>query len=354
VNNMTKLVIRVDGDSGNEAGMGHVFRSLAYARMLGAKIPDLDIQFLMRSFPEGIQKVAENGYSITTLPPRPNADNYRESLQRLKPDVLIIDTLGSTDELIDAARKCSSLIITLDDLSQSARNSDIIINGIVWATQWLPDKLETARVYQGVEYLQLREQFTIANQTSREISPSIHTILISTGGADGREFTLQLMNAVAGLNFELDVDVNVIIGPAFMSKPPVEQTERLKTNRVKFHLIENTKKMAELLLQSDLALITGGTVMFESAACGTPAIITCSYEHQVPQADWFAGRGIVRNLGYFPGAVDTARVIKEIAHLNNNFDTRKQMSTAGKIAVDGKGLFRVTEIIRKEINARLN
>jgi UDP-2,4-diacetamido-2,4,6-trideoxy-beta-L-altropyranose hydrolase len=354
MSSMTKLVIRVDGDSGNEAGMGHVFRSLAYARMLGGKIPNADIQFLMRSFPEGIQKVAENGYSITTLPPKPNANNYRESLQRLNPDALIIDTLGSTDELIDAARECSSLIITLDDLSQSARNSDIIINGIVWATQWLPDKFETARVYQGVEYLQLREQFTVANQTRREISSSIHAILISTGGADGREFTPQLMNAVAGLNFEQDIDVNVIIGPAFVSKSYVEKADQLKINRVRFHFIENTKEMAELLLQSDLALITGGTVMFESVACGTPAIIACSYEHQVPQADWFASRGIVSNLGYFPGPVDTARVVKEIVHLENNFDVRKQMSISGRTAVDGEGLFRVTEIICKEISARLN
>ena len=77
---MTKLVIRVDGDSGNEAGMGHVFRSLAYARILGEHIPNLEILFLMRSFIEGIQKVAENGYSIATLPPKPTTDEYRKSL----------------------------------------------------------------------------------------------------------------------------------------------------------------------------------------------------------------------------------------------------------------------------------
>jgi UDP-2,4-diacetamido-2,4,6-trideoxy-beta-L-altropyranose hydrolase len=351
---MTKLVIRVDGDSGNEAGMGHVFRSLAYARILGEHIPNLEILFLMRSFIEGIQKVAENGYSIATLPPKPTTDEYRKSLHHLKPDVLIIDTLGSSDELIDAARELPSCIITLDDLSQSARKSDIIINGIVWATQWLPDKTESARIYQGIEYLQLREQFSVANQTSREISPTIHNILISTGGADGREFTPQLMEAVSKLNFEHEVNVNVIIGPAFMNKSLAEQSNQLITDRVKFYLIENRQDMADLLLQSDLALITGGTVMFESAACGTPAIITCSYEHQVPQADWFARRNIVRNLGYFPGPVDIERVTEEIICLADDLDARKRMSSLGKVVVDGKGLSRVKEIICKEINARLN
>lgn len=346
---MAKLVIRVDGDSGRESGMGHVYRSLAYARLLLAKRPGVDIYFLMRNFPEGILKVKQEGHHILTLPITPSIRDYRRCLQQLRPKVLVIDTLGSTEEIIQAAREHSAAIISLDDLNPSAYKADIIINGILWATEWLPNRQGEAYIYQGIEYLQLREQFADANRVNREISPMIQEILISTGGADGREFTPQLIEAIAGINFKHNIKVNVIVGPAFKKKASIEKSIRSNSGKSKFNIIENTQEMARLLLKADLALVTGGTVMFESVACGTPSIVLCSYEHQVPQADWFATQGAIRNLGYFPISVDAKRVGEEITKLHSRPELRYQMSMKGKAIVDAKGIYRVVDIINKQL-----
>jgi spore coat polysaccharide biosynthesis predicted glycosyltransferase SpsG len=345
---MTTLVVRVDGDSGKSSGMGHVYRSLAYVGLLLKRQPSLNICFLMRSFPEGIAKVQQEGYAVLTLPIEPTLGDFNHYLQKLKPRVLVIDTLGSSVEIIQAARQNpSTRIITLDDLNETAYEADIIINGILWATQWLPNRRGYARIYQGIEYLELRTQFTDANASYREIAPNIQRILISTGGADDRNFTPQLIDIVAGVPFEHEVMVNVIVGPAFKNKALMKECIEGKNGRPSFSVIENPHEMARFFLQADLALVTGGTVMFESVACGTPTIVLCSYEHQVPQATWLADKDVIENLGFFPNSIEGKKLEPAITAIDHNIDRRRHMCLKGKAIIDAKGIYRVVGIIEQ-------
>ena len=78
-----KIAIRVDGDSGKEAGMGHVYRSLAIAQFLQNQLSDLDVYFLMRNFPEGLNKVEKAGYSIIRLPQHPQATHLNAAFAQM-------------------------------------------------------------------------------------------------------------------------------------------------------------------------------------------------------------------------------------------------------------------------------
>ncbi|MGZ5521869.1 MAG: glycosyltransferase [Chthoniobacterales bacterium] len=260
------------------------------------------------------------------------------------PDLLIIDILGSSHDLIEAGRKSARAVITVDDLEPSAAETDAVVNGILWGTRLLPNPFGRARVYQGIEYIQLREDFAKANQNPRLHSSRVSSILISTGGADLREFTPQLMQAISKLSF--DCAVSVIVGPAFHNLPSLQEAAQALSGRSNFSLVPDADDMAERLLKSDIALLTGGTVMFESAACGTPAIIVCSYENQFPQAEWFARKGMAVNLGYRPGELDQSRVVRVLEELARNPKKRGQMSEAMKATVDGRGLDRFVEIVR--------
>src|SRR5690349_8399420 len=100
-----RLVIRADGDAGGQAGMGHVVRSLAYAKAVAARVPGLDVSFLMRAFPEGVERVREQGYAVVELPVRPTSDDLDRGLAATRPDLLVLDVLGSTPEIIATARR---------------------------------------------------------------------------------------------------------------------------------------------------------------------------------------------------------------------------------------------------------
>src|SRR4051794_35877170 len=147
---MTTIAIRADGDSGAEAGLGHVFRSLAYAEELVRRQPAVRPVFLMRDFPEGIEKVSREGHRIVRLPARPSAEDYQNTLAAIRPELIIIDTLGSTPELMSACRAFARTIITLDDLTPSALCADAIVNGILWATAQVTAPPGGPKVYQGV------------------------------------------------------------------------------------------------------------------------------------------------------------------------------------------------------------
>ena len=333
----------MDGDSGAEAGMGHVFRAAEYARLLIERVKNLDIRFFMRDFPEGRKKIGDHGFAIHPLPVRPEKYHYQEALQAFGADVLIVDTLGCTPELMEVGRTYGCSIVTLDDLGPVAGEADVIYNGIVWATRWLPERSGEAKIYQGVQYMPLRSQFASASQGVRNFSRGIENILITTGGADGRGASLQLMEATRRLPF--DCLVNVMIGPAYNSSADLKKAAERMRGRIQFSILENKTNMADYLVEADLALLTGGTVMFESAACGTPSVIVCTYEHQVPQAEWFAGRGIGRSMGYFQHAIGKAKIARAIEELAVDPSRRQAMSTEGKRAVDGRGMFRLVETL---------
>ncbi len=341
---MAHIAVRVDGDAGAEAGMGHVYRSLAYARLLAKKITDAEIRFFMRGFPEGIAKVHGEGFHVHPLPVKPAQADYEAALSAYRPDLLVVDLPKGSPELMSAGRMFAHAIVALDDVWPTGKEADAIVNGILWATHWLPERVGRAKVYQGVEYLTLREQFAVANRQLRHISSKVKRILISTGGADGRSFMLQLMEALRNLPFECQV--NAMIGPAYTNAAKIKKAAQLMSGRVKFAVVENASNMADYLMAADMAIVTGGTVMFESAACGTPAIIVCSYEHQVSQAKWFHEHEISLNFGYFPEAVDRKLLAHAVEELAEDLPRRQEMSSAGKRLVDGRGIYRLVDIIK--------
>ena len=334
----------MDGDAGAEAGMGHVYRSIAYARRMRAEVSDASVRFYMRDFPEGVTKVSEEEFAITVLGERPTRSDFEDAFRKDPFDLLIIDTLGSSHELIEAARKVARAVITIDDLNLPLAETDVVVNGILWGTRLLANPFGRARVYQGVEYIQLREQFAEANARPRIASAKVRTILISTGGADGRGFAFQLMESLRELSFPCSV--MLMAGPAYKNVSELKERAQAISGRTRFTVMQNVTDMAQYLLEADVAVITGGTIMFESAACGTPAVLACSYEHQVPQAEWFSARGCAVNLGYFADQVDQQKIAKTIEDLASNQARRQEMSRTGKATVDGRGLERFVSIVQ--------
>jgi spore coat polysaccharide biosynthesis predicted glycosyltransferase SpsG len=195
--------------------------------------------------------------------------------------------------------------------------------------------------------VQLREQFMLANRKSRVTAPGVRSILISAGGADGRGFALQFMEAVRKLPFECAV--TVMAGPAYRDTLRLKEAAQSMSGRIRFSVVENAPNMADYLTSADLALITGGTIMFESAACGTPAVIACSYENQVPQAEWFHQHKVAVNRGYFPDIVDRDYIARTIQALSLDMERRRLMSSARNVLVDGGGLNRFVNIVTSRL-----
>lgn len=338
-----RLGIRCDGDAGQESGTGHVFRSLEYAKLLLERHPELEVRFFMRSFSEGVSMVHEAGYDVKVLPLRPTEKDYNAVFSPFEPDLIILDTLGTDMAVMNAAREAARRVITLDDLTPVARRADAIINGILWASERRMDDFGGVSIHQGVKFMPLRTQFANASQRRGPVSESIKEIMVCTGGHDETMFAPQIFASLKDLFF--DCKVTFYAGPSHERISYLKRLAReLSLTRVAFEVRQNVKDMAACMLHADLALLTGGTLLFEAAACGLPAIIVCSQQHQEPQATWFHKQGAVVSLGYM-NKIDGHKLRNVVQNMDTA--TRQLLSEKGAGIVDGRGMERVVDILSR-------
>jgi spore coat polysaccharide biosynthesis predicted glycosyltransferase SpsG len=299
----------------------------------------------MRDFPEGINVVTQAGYPVIRLPSRPAEPDYEKVFAEIAPEAIVFDTLGSSVDLMAAARRWSSKIVTLDDLEPSAGEADAIINGILWATRMMPQTFGRAKVYQGVEYIPLRDEFVALHARTKPVPESGGRVLISTGGSDIRGMTVGILTEFYERGVR-DISITAVIGAAH-SDPDSVYAAAARWGSDRCTVVQNAAHMGELLFESDLAIITGGTVLFESAACGVPAVVCSSHDHQAPAARWFTDHGAAVYLGDFAEALGTLPHV--VATLLKDGAQRRRMCAAGHSLVDGKGLERTGKVILTEI-----
>ena len=112
-------------------------------------------------------------------------------------------------------------------------------------------------------------------------------------------------------------------------------------------VITNAKDIPELIYNADLAISSGGNMMYEFACVGIPIICLPEDEAEYNLCDQFEHWGIVKNLGYGT-EINNGYLLGHINVLMNSPDKRQNMIDNGKRFVDGKGLERVLKIIKGE------
>ena len=302
----------------------------------------------MRNFSEGIKLVKNSGYSIKINPQNPKNTDFKQIFKKIKPDILFIDTLGSSNSYISTLRNYCKKIITLDDITSTASEADVIINGILWAKKKLPNTYGIAKVYQGIEYIFLRKEFALANKNKKKIYKHVKELIISTGGTDKFNLSFQISEAISNITTKA-LNVNIMAGPGYKNISLLETKLNNLNSRINYNVIKNSTDMANYLNQADIAIISGGTVMFEAMACGTPSIIFAFAKNQISQAEWFHKKGALLYLGYCKGKIDKNLVSKKFIELVKNHSLRGEYSKISKNLVDANGAQRILRILKNQI-----
>jgi len=98
------------------------------------------------------------------------------------------------------------------------------------------------------------------------------------------------------------------------------------------------------LASATVAIVGGGTMKFEVAALGVPAILAAAADDQIDVGPAFAATGACRFIGD-GRTVEPAIVVDAVVDLLGDADARSGMSNAGRRAVDGNGAQRVAAAI---------
>ena len=331
------IYFRVDGDDGKFAGLGHVNRSLNFYTNLNKKL-DKNHRFVFLSkYEEGIKILKEktNKKVIKFSRKKLNKLNFKKN------DVVIIDTLGAEKFLIDELNKKKIKKISFDELNIKNFNSGIIINGIFFTKKILKNK-KNINIYQGPDYIVLDKSFSIKkNFFLKKKNANYKKIFICSGGADYKNFLFNVTSHL--LKFD-NYKINIVIGKAV---PKTNKIFNIKNKKLKKNI--NVKNIKKLMEKNDLVICTGGTIMFEAIATGFKPIVFENYSHQKYAIKYFKNKNQIIDAE----KPNQKNLNKLIYHLSKYKKFNFKMNFKKNIkSIDGKGLFRINNILLNYINEK--
>lgn len=339
---MDKLLIRVD--STYEIGMGHFMRSLALAQkwlnekgsvfflindniILKNRISDENMNYIVNPFSSG--SLEDSKFLIDTV---------------LNEDIswVIIDGYVFKEDYYDYLRRNNlNFLIFDDDSNLDHYNSNIVLNqNLHGKSKWYSSKKEDfTKLLIGTNYVLLRNEFLKYINYQKVIKINAKNILITLGGSDVNNYSLELLKVLNELNVD-NLNVKVILGAN--NKHEEEIINYLKTVNFNGSILKNISNMPEIMEWADIAFSSGGTTVWELAFMGVPTIVgATSYVEEVlldglNENDLFITIGKLENLDK-----DELKII--FNNLIMDKELRMKMSHEGQKFIDGYGSKRVVD-----------
>lgn len=323
-----KVVVRADGS--HLIGMGHLFRGVAVALKL--KSLGADVVFCMRDFAEGVDFISEKGFLVERI-----AINEKQNAERiiaLCPDILIHDFLETDFSYMDRLKidlpQC--LFVGFDDLGSGSH-----LHHVLFDANRKPVKEKNC--FFGADYIILREEISALGKIHKEIKSKASKVLVLFGGSDPAALILKLVSDwVKDLS---SLDFHIVLGPGVKDKKTI--ADHFAEN-VAFYENLDSKEMADLMADADMALSSGGIAMFELACAGVPSVVLAQNRAEVVNMHLFSANEIIADMG-LGEEVNRTYLIKNILEVSGNLSLRTEMSLNGQRYVDGKGLGRIIDII---------
>jgi spore coat polysaccharide biosynthesis predicted glycosyltransferase SpsG len=332
---LPRVLFRVDG--GGEIGMGHVVRSLAAAEALRKLSSTADICFLMRADqPEGVQHVSRKGFSVRILDA--GATSALPAIRDYSPNIIVNDLPFLDDtylhSLATLGASTVNFVDTLSDIEKPTRMASVIIAALA------EDEVELDDYHAGPAFAILRESFQ--NRAS-EVSVRGRRVVLTFGGSDPQKLTLKALSALEPLAETVpELSVTAVLGPAFAHGQELEGLVKELSYRPR--ILKQVEHMADILVDCDLVLCSGGMTVFEIAALGRPGLVLCQNAREEARMQKFAREGTIVHLG-LGTEVGGDEIRVRVLELLEDRETRLRMSEAGAKLVDARGATNAAEVL---------
>jgi spore coat polysaccharide biosynthesis predicted glycosyltransferase SpsG/CMP-N-acetylneuraminic acid synthetase len=256
-----KIVFNVVGNT--DIGMGHIYRSLNIAH----DISDHEIVFVCdKKYELAVKKITSMDYKVIT------SNDVKKLIFDLNPDMVINDTLNTSDDFISKLKDKEIMVVNFEDLGSGSKYADIVINELYEKPQ-----KEGSHYYWGHEYITLRDEFY-------DIKPNlfenrVQQILIMFGGTDQNNLTLKTLKSIDNICQEKNIKINIICGAGYLFLN--ELNDYLNKSEYKnIFLHYSIASVSEIMSKSQLAISSNGRAVFELAEMNIPSIIISHHERE--------------------------------------------------------------------------
>jgi UDP-2,4-diacetamido-2,4,6-trideoxy-beta-L-altropyranose hydrolase len=335
---MKLSVLLIRADASLAIGTGHVMRCLALAEAW--QEGGGTVSLAVAELPEALlPRVAAQGVSLSWVHSAPggpeDAGETVAEAHRLRADWVVIDGDRFGSDFLATVWAAGFRVLLIDDFAvRESFPADLIVNPN------LDDDGEpyrrrgaTARLLMGPSYVLLRREFRQGAE-KREIRQPGNRILVTLGGSDPENLTPKIADALARCS---DLDVTVIAGAGYD-----RGDELRKLNASNLRIVFNPPNIAQLMKDSDQAIIAAGGTLWELLSMGCAVL---SYSRNIVQmrvVQTLSHRGVVVDMGE-TGHFDPAKLTVSVEELVDSRMAREHMTNLGRTLVDGLGTKRVVE-----------
>lgn len=299
--------------------------------------------FVTRDLPGSIsRKIAARGHHLVLLP---GLDWRKDAMDTRAALPANTDTLVADHYRIDAAwhrqmrGHCRRLVV-IDDLANRPYDCDMIVDQTFGRTRAVYEgKVPAAcRLLLGTRFALLRPAFSELRETTlarRRSFNGVKTILVSMGGSDPGNLSLDVLKAIKGLEYQKPLKIMLVLHP----ESPVMQevATYIESARLEVSILSDVENMATLMATADLAVGASGTTTWERCALGLPSLVAVTAPNQREIAGVLQARGAIRVWDSPESLCECLDTV--LSHDGEWFD---MMSAAADIC-DGDGCNRVLE-----------
>jgi len=257
-----RIVFVVTGHTA--VGLGHVYRALTLAH----EITDHRILFLCTKESElAVKRIAEKDF-MTVL----QAGDLLDHVLGMEPDLVVNDILDTDHQYVSGLKKRSVKVVNFEDSGPGAGAADLVVNALYHQSDELPDK----HLF-GPKYFCLRDEFI--NVEKRQFHKIARNLLITFGGTDLGNLTLQTLCSVGEICEERRIKIFVVTGPGYLHKESF-QDYLIGVAHRNIEYIHETGIMSSIMQQADLAISSAGRTVYELAHMRVPAIIMSQHARE--------------------------------------------------------------------------
>lgn len=288
---MQHVLIRCDASK--KIGLGHVTRCLALAKDF--RNHGHRVVFAMNNFDFGVKNVQSEGFEVHI---KDENISYFDWIINLVTAHHIKIFIGDVRDnlplkIILALKQKKVLTVAIDEPSDYAKACDLCFyppHATIDTSRY------SGRVFQGFEYVILREEFY---RPFTKTSTQPPRILIMMGGTDVYNVTLPLLKHIVSL--KLLVSISIILPKEHPQYALIQGINHDVT------LYSNIQDMPQFLSTIDCALIMFGTSAYELVAMEVPSLHICFNDEQFRASEMFEKNGFSRRY-----MVDDIQCIKHL------------------------------------------
>lgn len=344
--------IRIDANK--SIGYGHFFRTLVLAEKL--KLFKANVKFIFNKNSKISEILKKKKISFFQL----NNDKKNDQLnireikwlsklkQKKKKVFLIVDHPLADTKYLRGAKTISDylLVFVVDHLKKRYYYGDILINQNYKANSRDIKSEKNSLKLVGSKFILIRNSFLKLKKKYNKHD----SIFANFGGSDNLNLSFKLIKIFVKFLKRIKkskIRLNLVVGPGYND---FSKIKKFVKNFKEIRIYKNPKNFNSIMVKSKIAIVAAGSICWELAYLGIPGIIVPVTKNQNRVSNQLNKDKYFYSIEkkFF---LSKNKIIDKIEFLlkNYNYIVKNKQNKLKKL-VDGKGVYRVIDIIKKITN----